>query len=118
MPAKSKQSSAGKGMAESKKNEDASGKGSKLKAANAINVRHILCEKHSKCMEAVERLRNGERFDAVAREASEDKAKAGGSLGWQTRGQVRILMENPVDLPQMVGPFQDAAVCSIRSRFD
>ncbi|EIN08398.1 FKBP-like protein, partial [Punctularia strigosozonata HHB-11173 SS5] len=66
------------------------------KPATAVNVRHILCEKHSKATEALEKIQNGERFDKVAQEYSEDKAKAGGSLGWMTRGS-------------MVGPFQDAA---------
>lgn len=50
---------------------------SKLKAANSINVRHILCEKHSKKEEALEKLRNGAKFDEVAREMSEDKARQG-----------------------------------------
>ncbi|KIM70754.1 hypothetical protein SCLCIDRAFT_100852 [Scleroderma citrinum Foug A] len=83
--------------AESKvcRNTMAQGKSS-LKAATAINVRHILCEKHSKAMEAMEKIQGGQRFDKVAQEYSEDKAKAGGSLGWMTRGS-------------MVGPFQDAA---------
>jgi len=67
-----------------------------LKAATAVNVRHILCEKHSKATEALQRIQAGERFDKVAQECSEDKAKAGGSLGWMARGS-------------MVGPFQDAA---------
>ncbi|KAF9225830.1 FKBP-like protein, partial [Gyrodon lividus] len=67
-----------------------------LKAATAINVRHILCEKHSKALEALEKIQGGQRFDKVAQEYSEDKAKAGGSLGWMTRGS-------------MVGPFQDVA---------
>ncbi|BFZ63774.1 hypothetical protein YB2330_004906 [Saitoella coloradoensis] len=43
-----------------------------------------------------EKLKAGISFDAVAREYSEDKAKAGGSLGWMVRAG-------------MVGPFQDAA---------
>jgi len=69
------------------------GKGS-LKPATAINVRHILCEKHSKAMEAMEKIQvrgnmgvanrlmthasrtqGGQRFDKVAQEYSEDKAK-------------------------------------------
>ncbi|ETW77945.1 hypothetical protein HETIRDRAFT_55740, partial [Heterobasidion irregulare TC 32-1] len=66
------------------------------KAANAINVRHILCEKYSRALEALQKIQEGERFDKVAQEYSEDKAKAGGSLGWMNRGS-------------MVGPFQDAA---------
>ncbi|KAF2403562.1 hypothetical protein EJ06DRAFT_471000 [Trichodelitschia bisporula] len=49
----------------------------KLKPATAINVRHILCEKHSKKEQALEKLRAGDSFDAVAREFSEDKARQG-----------------------------------------
>ncbi|USP78378.1 hypothetical protein yc1106_05652 [Curvularia clavata] len=61
---------------------------SKLKPATSINVRHILCEKHSKKEEAMEKLRNGAKFDEVAREMSEDKARQGGSLGWKVRGSL------------------------------
>lgn len=61
-----------------------------------MKVRHILCEKHSKCMEAMEKLKAGVKFNEVAAQYSEDKARSGGDLGWQTRGA-------------MVGPFQDAA---------
>lgn len=53
------------------------GSGGKLKPATSINVRHILCEKHSKKEEALEKLRNGAKFDEVAREMSEDKARQG-----------------------------------------
>jgi NIMA-interacting peptidyl-prolyl cis-trans isomerase 4 len=53
------------------------GEKSKLKPATSINVRHILCEKHSKKEEAMEKLRNGAKFDEVAREMSEDKARQG-----------------------------------------
>ncbi|KAF2455989.1 peptidyl-prolyl cis-trans isomerase NIMA-interacting 4, partial [Lineolata rhizophorae] len=76
------------------KNKDASGsKGDKagsgkLKAATSINVRHILCAKHSKKEEALAKLRDGAKFDEVAREFSEDKARQGGSLGWKTRGSL------------------------------
>lgn len=50
----------------------------KLKPATAINVRHILCTKHSKKEEALTKIRNeGMSFDAVARECSEDKARQG-----------------------------------------
>jgi len=59
-------------------------------------VRHILCEKQSKILEAMERLKAGDKFNEVATKYSEDKARQGGDLGWQTRGQI-------------VGPFQDAA---------
>ncbi|KAK2461319.1 hypothetical protein APHAL10511_006846 [Amanita phalloides] len=70
--------------------------GKSLKAATAVNVRHILCEKHSKATEALQKIQEGQAFNKVAQEYSEDKAKAGGSLGWMTRGS-------------MVGAFQDAA---------
>lgn len=76
----------------------------------AVKVRHILCEKQSKALEAMERLKTGEGFNQVAVNFSEDKARSGvglimisllyrifqGDLGWMTRGS-------------MVGPFQDAA---------
>ena len=46
-------------------------------------------------METVlERLANGEKFDAVARELSEDKARQGGSLGWKTRGSLLKAFED------------------------
>ncbi|CAG8467627.1 20283_t:CDS:2, partial [Racocetra persica] len=51
----------GKGKANKKTTDDddgesKSGKTGKLKAANSVKVRHILCEKHSKIMEAMEKL--------------------------------------------------------------
>jgi len=49
----------------------------KLKPATSINVRHILCEKHSKKEEAIAKLNEGVKFDEVAREFSEDKARQG-----------------------------------------
>lgn len=69
---------------------------SKLKTANALKVRHIMCEKQGKILEALAALKEGQSFSAVAEKFSEDKAKAGGSLGWLARGN-------------MVGPFQEAA---------
>ncbi|RIA99488.1 hypothetical protein C1645_746934 [Glomus cerebriforme] len=86
--------------------EESSGKSSKLKAANSVKVRHILCEKHSKIMEALEKLTvENMRFDKVAELYSEDKAKQGGSLGWMIRGS-------------MVGAFQDAAFALQPSSLD
>jgi hypothetical protein len=71
-------------MAPKNKGKAAAGSGdakdnskSKLKPATSINVRHILCEKHAKKEEALEKLRNGAKFDEVAREMSEDKARQG-----------------------------------------
>ncbi|KAL2140310.1 hypothetical protein VTI28DRAFT_3993 [Corynascus sepedonium] len=87
-------------------NGSADTKSTKLKGMT-INVRHILCEKFTKSEEAVTRLKNGEKFDVVAREMSEDKAKAGGSLGWKTKGSLDPQFEevafqlppSPVDSP-------------------
>lgn len=78
------------GKEDSKKGKDKTGTGT------AVKVRHILCAKQSKALEAIARLQGGEKFNVVASEMSEDKAKSGGDLGWQVRGQ-------------MVGPFQEAA---------
>ncbi|TEB34175.1 FKBP-like protein [Coprinellus micaceus] len=89
--------SKGKGKPSNDDGEDSKGKGKGgLKAATAVNVRHILCEKHSKASEALQKIQEGQSFNKVAQEYSEDKAKAGGSLGWMVRGS-------------MVGPFQEAA---------
>ncbi len=92
-PAKSseKDSSKGKGKANSSKDDGSAG--GKLKPATAINTRHILCEKHSKKEEALENLRNGAKFDDVARDFSEDKARQGGSLGWKVRGSLDAAYE-------------------------
>ncbi|VFV41361.1 Hypothetical predicted protein, partial [Lynx pardinus] len=98
MPPKEKSHSGkgGKGRAafgsdsSDKKAQDPKGSG------NALKVRHILCEKHGKIMEAMEKLKSGMRFNEVAIQYSEDKARQGGDLGWMTRGT-------------MVGPFQEAA---------
>jgi len=69
------------------KDEDDAGKG-KVKGCQQINVRHILTEKHGKKEEAVEKLKNGEKFDEVAKTMSEDKARNGGSLGWKRRAEL------------------------------
>ncbi|XP_051006651.1 peptidyl-prolyl cis-trans isomerase NIMA-interacting 4-like [Acomys russatus] len=63
---------------------------------NAVKVRHLLCKKHGKIMEAMEKLKSRMRFSEVASQYNEDKARQGGDLGWMTRGS-------------MVGPFQEAA---------
>lgn len=62
------------------KSKDASAEKSssgKAKGAQSINVRHILCEKHAKKEEALAKLNAGSKFDDVAREFSEDKARQG-----------------------------------------
>jgi len=83
MPAKKAASNVQSSKGNSKKKdtpEDASK--SKLKPATAINARHILCEKHSKKEEALTKLREGAKFDEVAREFSEDKARQGEAPYW------------------------------------
>ncbi|KAK9238377.1 hypothetical protein V1525DRAFT_341815 [Lipomyces kononenkoae] len=67
---------------------------SKLKPANVIKPRHILCEKYSKAMEAIEKLQAGAKFDVIAREYSEDKARTGGDLGWKPRGSLTRVFED------------------------
>ncbi|XP_032255196.1 peptidyl-prolyl cis-trans isomerase NIMA-interacting 4 isoform X2 [Phoca vitulina] len=56
---------------------------------NAVKVRHILCEKHGKIMEAMEKLKSGMRFNEVATQYSEDKARQGTSSLWQHAGHQR-----------------------------
>ncbi|KAK5132602.1 Peptidyl-prolyl cis-trans isomerase pin4 [Meristemomyces frigidus] len=76
------------------KSKDASTeKSGKVKGAQSINVRHILCAKHAKKEEALAKLNAGGKFDDVAREFSEDKARAGGSLGWKTKGSLMAEFE-------------------------
>lgn len=66
-----------KGGNKSKPAATEKGGAGKQKGAQSINVRHILCEKHSKKEEALAKLNAGAKFDEVAREFSEDKARQG-----------------------------------------
>uniref|UniRef100_A0A8C7JYG5 Peptidyl-prolyl cis-trans isomerase n=2 Tax=Oncorhynchus TaxID=8016 RepID=A0A8C7JYG5_ONCKI len=90
----------GKGGKEAGKGGKEAGKGGK--GGKGL---HILCEKHGKCMEAMEKLKAGVRFSEVASQYSEDKARQGGDLGWMIRGS-------------MTGPFQDAAFALPNSTMD
>ncbi|XP_076246640.1 peptidyl-prolyl cis-trans isomerase NIMA-interacting 4 [Calliopsis andreniformis] len=85
-----------KKSAHKSKSSEGNEKKDQKKGGNSVKVRHILCEKQSKILEAMEKLKAGQKFNAVATMYSEDKARSGGDLGWMTRGS-------------MVGPFQDAA---------
>ncbi|RNF22457.1 peptidyl-prolyl cis-trans isomerase NIMA-interacting 4 [Trypanosoma conorhini] len=82
----------GEGSGGGKASRDTSGGSGYTK----VKVRHILCEKHGRALEALNKVNEGASFADVAREYSEDKARSGGDLGWKRRGE-------------MVGPFQDAA---------
>jgi len=84
----------GKGKGKGKAQDDDQAESDrKAKGAQSINVRHILCEKHARKEEALARIRDGARFDEVAREMSEDKARQGGALGWKTRGDLDAAFE-------------------------
>lgn len=63
-----------------------------------IKCSHILVKKQGEALRALERLRGGEKFGALARELSIDSpsAKRDGSLGYFGRGK-------------MVRPFEEAA---------
>ncbi|GAB1609923.1 peptidyl-prolyl cis-trans isomerase NIMA-interacting 4-like [Argonauta hians] len=92
---KNKGGKGGKSKDNSEKSSD-DGKKKDIKGGTSVKVRHILCEKQSKVLEAMEKLKGGMKFNEVATQYSEDKARNGGDLGWMTRGS-------------MVGPFQEAA---------
>ncbi|XP_045508457.1 peptidyl-prolyl cis-trans isomerase NIMA-interacting 4 [Colias croceus] len=101
MPPKKQPDKGGKGGGAAKSGGKSGGDakesaGKEKKGGTTVKVRHILCEKQSKCLEALEKLKAGQKFPDVAAAYSEDKARQGGDLGWMTRGS-------------MVGPFQDAA---------
>jgi NIMA-interacting peptidyl-prolyl cis-trans isomerase 4 len=46
-----------------------------------IHWQHILCEKQSKILEAMEKLKGGMKFNEVAATYSEDKARQAFQLG-------------------------------------
>ncbi|GAA6008710.1 hypothetical protein JCM11491_003407 [Sporobolomyces phaffii] len=104
------------------KGKDASGGGgdgkdaAPLKVANALKLRHILCEKQTKSLEAEEKLKEGVSFDKVATEYSEDKARQGGSLGWLIRtAMIGAFQEVCFDMP--VSTCQAPNYRRIKSKF-
>lgn len=65
-----------------------------------VQVRHILCEKQSKALEALEKINGGMKFDEVARTYSEDKARHGvrrACSNDSARGRVRVAGRSRLD---------------------
>lgn len=96
---------ASKDTKDTKSKKDSKDSKATSSSGTTVKVRHILCEKQSKALEAIEKLKSGMKFNEVAATYSEDKARSGGDLGWMTRGS-------------MVGPFQDAAFSLATSSTD
>ncbi|XP_061382744.1 peptidyl-prolyl cis-trans isomerase NIMA-interacting 4 isoform X2 [Danaus plexippus] len=96
-----KSGGAAKGNSGGKSSGDAKESAAKeKKGGTAVKVRHILCEKQSKCLEALEKIKAGQKFPDVAAAYSEDKARQGGDLGWMTRGSMFwIKAEFPSSIP-------------------
>ena len=62
-----------------------------------VRASHILCEKQSKCLLALQRINAGEDFKKVALELSEcPSKKKGGDLGFFARGQMVKQFEDVV----------------------
>jgi foldase protein PrsA len=56
---------------------------------NKIRCAHILVKKYSQSLNILERLKNGENFEKIAKEFSEcSSKKRGGDLGFFSRGQM------------------------------
>ena len=54
-----------KNSGKGKESDKDGGKKEKGGGANSVNVRHILCEKQSKCLEALEKIKAGGKFNEV-----------------------------------------------------
>ncbi|KAI2613049.1 FKBP-like protein [Hypoxylon fragiforme] len=68
----------------------------KVKGAQRIVVRHILCEKQSKKDEALAEINKNptlDNFIAVAKVYSEDKPRQGGALGTKQKGELHAEFE-------------------------
>uniref|UniRef100_A0A8D2B6R9 peptidylprolyl isomerase n=1 Tax=Sciurus vulgaris TaxID=55149 RepID=A0A8D2B6R9_SCIVU len=61
---------------------------------DAVKARHVLCEKHGKIMEAMEKLKSGMRFNDVATLYSEDKARSTFKLMFHCFIVLSLLVKN------------------------
>ena len=71
-----------------------------------------LCGRKPSCaqiLEALDKIKAGERFDTVAAVCSEDKARQGGDLGWKTRQEV-VVRAQPAKLAITCLLWLDAAL--------
>ena len=64
--------------------------------ADKIKCSHILVKKQSEAIEILDKIKNGEKFDKMARQFSTDSgsAKRDGSLGYFGRGKMVKEFEN------------------------
>jgi NIMA-interacting peptidyl-prolyl cis-trans isomerase 4 len=89
--AKGKDAGGGK-SGKGKGNADDATASTKMKGGQSIKVSHILCTKQSKKDEALAALQKEtltvSHFKETAKIYDEDKPKHGGSLGWQTKGNL------------------------------
>eukprot|EP01063_Lacrimia_lanifica_P022450 TRINITY_DN30038_c0_g1_i1.p2 TRINITY_DN30038_c0_g1~~TRINITY_DN30038_c0_g1_i1.p2 ORF type:complete len:125 (+),score=70.61 TRINITY_DN30038_c0_g1_i1:57-431(+) len=59
------------------------------KGVSAMEVRHILVEKHAFAVEVLKDIDDGKiTFNEAARQHSQDKAGRSGLLGWRTRNEL------------------------------
>jgi len=62
----------------------------------SLQVRHILCEKQSKCLEALEKIKAGAKFNEIAAQYSEDKARSGVRNRYQPKKTRRAILKNKI----------------------
>eukprot|EP00755_Sulcionema_specki_P005391 Sspe_Gene.32649::Locus_15987_Transcript_1_1_Confidence_1.000_Length_555::g.32649::m.32649/K09579/PIN4; peptidyl-prolyl cis-trans isomerase NIMA-interacting 4 len=59
------------------------------KGVDSMEVRHILCEKHSQALDVLNQINAGKiTFNEAARTYSQDKAGRSGLIGWKRKGEL------------------------------
>ncbi|KAF4104700.1 hypothetical protein G5714_014031 [Onychostoma macrolepis] len=104
MPPKGKGGKGAKGAAASGSG-DSDKKEKAQKGGTAVKVRHILCEKHGKCMEAMEKLKSGMRFSEVAAQYSEDKARQGNNYSRDLKCTSSSSRKSMMRFPSLSRPY-------------